>query len=226
MKKILLLIILSYSFLLSAQVSNEGTPASWALTNKTSLNAISLPIIDIEKVRDEDDINDKLRVKPYRVGVPHHLDVGLDNAGTWTDLSNGDRIWRILFVSKDAVHLSVNFDKFYLPKGATIYLYNDDKTELLGAYTEVQNNKKQVLGTGFVKGDKLWIEYYEPKEFKGIGRLNISTVIHGYRLGNIYQKGYYNEVNKALNDSGDCNYDVNCDIGADFEAQKDLLKKS
>lgn len=226
MKKILLLILLNYTFLLTAQVSNEGTPISWTLTKKTSLNAISLPIIDIKKVRDEDDINDKLRVKPYRVGVAHHLDVGLDNSGAWTELSNGDRIWRVLFKSKEAVHLSVNFDKFYLPKGATIYLYNDDKTDLLGAYTEVQNNIKQVLGTGFVKGDKLWIEYYEPKEFKGIGRLNISTVIHGYRLGSIYQKGYNDELKKALNDSGDCNYDVNCDIGADFEAQKDLLKKS
>lgn len=226
MKKILLLIFLNYSFLLTAQVSNEGTPASWGLNKKSSINAIFLPEIDIKKIRAEDDINDKLSVKPYRVGVSHHIDVGLENAGAWTELSNGDRIWNILFSAKEAVHLSVNFDKFYLPKGATMYLYNEDKTDLLGAYTEVQNNRKQVLGTGFVKGDKLYIEYYEPKEVIGIGRLNITAVIHGYRLGSTFQKGYYDETNKALNDSGDCNYDVDCDIGADFEAKKDLLKKS
>jgi hypothetical protein len=105
-------------------------------------------------------------------------------------------------------------------------LYNDDRTDLLGAYTETQNNEKQVLGTWFVNGNKVWIEYYEPKKVKGQGILSLSSVIHGYRMGHNYQKGYLSDFEKSLNDSGDCNHDVDCPIGSDFEAQKDLLKKS
>jgi len=209
-----------------AQVTNEGNPASWKITEKKSVTAISLPLIDLKKIKKEDDLNDKLIAKPYRIGVPHKVNYGLDNGGVWTELSNGDRIWRILFTSEDAVHLSVVFDQFFLPKGGNIYMYNDDRTDLLGAYTEIENNEKEVLGSWFVKGDKLWIEYYEPKEVRGQGKLHLSTIIHGYKLGHHYQKGYNDDLQKALNDSGDCNYDVNCFIGSDFESQKNILKKS
>jgi hypothetical protein len=227
MKKLLLLLFLSFTLSIFSQVTNEGTPASWNLMQKAGLNAISLPEIDIKKIKAEDDINDKLEAKPYRVGVIHKVNYGLDNGGSWTPLPNGDRIWRILLSSKDAVHLSVVFDKFFLPEGANIYLYNDDRTDLLGAYTSTSNNEKQLLGSWFVKGERLWIEYYEPEDVEGQGILNISSVVHGYRLGHDYQKGYLSEnIQKSLNDSGDCNHDVNCPIGADFEAERDILKKS
>jgi len=46
-------------------------------------------------------------------------------------------------------------------------------------------------------------------------------------MGKNYQKGYLNAQQlKALNDSGNCNHDVDCPIGNDFEARKDVLKKS
>ena len=225
-KTLLLLLFFCYPLLFVAQVTNKGEPASWALAIKSNMEPVTLPLIDIQKVKAEDELHKKLPTKPYRIGVLHNVNSGLENAGNWTQLPNGDRIWRILFSSQDAVHLSVNFDKFYLPKGGEIYLYNDDRTDLLGAYTETQNNEKQVLGTWFVNGDKLWIEYYEPKEVKGQGELNLSSVVHGYRLGHTYQKGYLNSEEKALNDSGDCNHDVDCPVGADFESLKNTLKKS
>jgi len=227
MKKTLLFIVLCYSFNLFAQVTNEGEPVSWELATSDNINAISLPIVDIKKIRSEDDTNDQTQIKPFRIGVQHNVNVGLKNGGTWTRLPNGDRIWQVLFSSTDAVHLSVVFDKFYIPVGGKVYLYNDDRTDLLGAYTETQNNKDEVLGSWFVKGEKLWIEYYEPKEVKNQGKLNLSTVIHGYRLGHAYQKGYLNSTEeKALNDSGDCNHDVDCPIGSDYESHKSVLKRS
>ena len=213
---------------IAAQVTNEGTPASWELLEtKSGLTVISLPMVDIIKVKNEDAINDKIRTKPYRIGVAHKVNYGLETAGTWTEGENGDRIWRIGFNSKDALLLSVNFDEFFLPEGGSVYLYNEDRSDLLGAYTKINNNEKNKLGSWFVSGDKVWVEYFEPKEVRGEGKLNISSIIHGYRLGNDYQKNYLsNSERKSLNDSGDCNQDVDCPIGADFEAQRDLLKKS
>ena len=226
MKNLLLFFFLTFYINCLAQVTNKGEPISWTLSTKTSIEAINLPQIDIKKIRAEDISHKKLITKPFRIGIPQKANYGFENAGVWTQLPNGDRIWRILFSSKDAIHLSVNFNQFYLPKGSNIYLYNDDRTDLLGAYTEVQNNAKQVLGTWLVNGDKLWIEYYEPKEVTGQGKLNIATVIHGYRLGHSYQKGYKDGVLQPMNNSGDCNHDVDCPIGADFESHRDLLKKS
>jgi hypothetical protein len=209
-----------------AQVTNEGEPVSWGFSEKSGIDMIFLPQIDLLKIKAEDEVNDKIQSKPYRVGISHRINYGLNNGGTWTQLANGDRLWRILFSSEDAINLSVVFDKFYLPRGGKIYLYNQDRTDLLGAYTEINNNEKQVLGTWFVKGDTLWIEYYEPKQVKGQGILNLSSIIHCYRMGNVYQKGYLSDFEKSLNSSGDCNHDVDCPIGSDFEAKRDLLKKA
>ncbi|HHC79104.1 MAG TPA: T9SS type A sorting domain-containing protein, partial [Flavobacteriia bacterium] len=110
------------------------------------------------------------------------------------------------------------FDKFYMPKGGKVYLYNDDRSDLLGAYTDIQNQKSGMLGTWLVKGDRVWIEYYEPKEVKGQGKLHIANATHGYRTKETYQK--------VLGDSGDCNHDVDCPIGADWEQHRDNNKKS
>ncbi len=225
--KYLLFFFLSCTFLLNAQVTNQGNPKSWSIAEtKSGISPIVLPKANLQQIKEEDDINDKLNTKPYRIGISHKVNFGLDNAGFWTQLSNGDRIWRILFSSPDAVHLSVNFNNFFLPKGSNIYLYNDDKSDLIGAYTSTQNNENKVLGTWFVNGDKLWVEYYEPKEVKDQGILNINSVVHGYRLGHTYQKGYHKSSLLKINNSGDCNHDVDCPIGNDFETQKEVLKKS
>ncbi|MCB0473227.1 MAG: hypothetical protein KDC56_09240, partial [Flavobacteriaceae bacterium] len=226
MKRSLLLFFLLISFTVSAQLTNTGKPASWDLLAKQSIPAIELPGIDLQKIKAADQKNDTVWTKPFRIGIPIKVDYSLQNSGSWTTLENGDRIWRILFSSEDAVHLSAVFKKFYLPRGATIYLYNPDHSELIGAYTDVENNGDRMLSTWFIKSDKLWIEYYEPKAVKGQGLLEIGTIVHGYRLGNLYQKGYLNTFEKSLNDSGDCQYDVNCPVGNDFDSKKDILKNS
>jgi len=89
MKKLLLFFVFCYSMTLVAQVTNEGEPASWGFAEKSGLEAISLPQIDLKKIKSEDDINDKIQSKPYRVGISHKVNYGLDNGGTWTQLECG-----------------------------------------------------------------------------------------------------------------------------------------
>ncbi|MCB0475485.1 MAG: T9SS type A sorting domain-containing protein [Flavobacteriaceae bacterium] len=226
MRRIFTLLFIVFTVSAKAQITNSGQPASWGLLSKSAINPVLLDKIDIEAVRKQDIANDALKAKPFRVGIPIGVNYGLDNSGVWTQLPNGDRIWRIFFESDNAIHLSVVFNDFYLPEGGTIYLYNDDRTDLVGAYTNIENNDDHKLGTWFVKGDKLWIEYYEPKDVTGQGRLNVSSVIHGYRLAGEYQTGYINDFQKLLNDSNDCQQDVDCPVGTDFESQRDLVKHS
>jgi len=220
MKKTLLLFFLSFSFISVAQVTNEGTPISWKykLQETKSIQAIQLPLFDLQSIQEEDKKNDKLQAKPWRFGYKHEVDYGLENSGLWTELPNGDRLWRILFESKGALSLNFIFNKFYMPVGGKVYLYNEDRSDLLGAYTDIQNQESEILGTWLVNGDKVWIEYFEPQEVKGQGKLHIANATHAYRGKHAYQK--------VLGDSGDCNHDVDCPIGADWEQHKDNNKKS
>ena len=83
---------------------------------------------------------------------------------------------------------------------------DSDRTDLLGAYDSIQNQDSGILGTWLVKGDKVWIEYYEPIEAFNQGRLHIAKAIHGYRNAETFNQA------KGLNDSGNCNLDVECSI--------------
>jgi hypothetical protein len=223
MKKIILLLSMLTIVIGFSQTTNKGEPKSWSISNNKQVSEIIIPTIDIQKTVQEDTVNDLEVGKPYRIGILTEINYGF-NDGVWTNLPNGDRFWRLNISSKDALNLSVNFNNFYLPEGAKLYLYNNGKTDLLGAYTDINNSESEILGSWFVKGDNLWIEYFEPKEVTGQGRLNITDIIHGYRLAGEHQD--YNEQQRALNDSGNCNHDVDCPIGADYEDIKEDLKHS
>jgi len=92
---------------------------------------------------------------------------------------------------------------------------------MLGAYSNVFNRPDEMLGTWMVAGESVWIEYKEPKDVVGQGTLVLGRVVHGYRsITDI------DIQQKALNDSGDCNQDVDCPVGSDFDPLKDRLKRS
>ncbi len=220
MKKLLLLLTVLFTINSFCQVTNEGKPKSWKqLSNSKNIQANLLPSFDLKAIQDEDKTNDGLFDRPWRFGFMHSVDYGFEQ-GQWDVLDNGDRIWRILITSPGALSLNVIFDDFFLPEGGTVYLYNNEKTDLLGAYTSIQNPESGILGTWLVQGDSLWIEYYEPANVSGQGRLHIAKATHGYRNAETFN------LAKGLNDSGDCNLDVDCPIGSDWTTLKDLNKKS
>ncbi|KOS06522.1 hypothetical protein AM493_11120 [Flavobacterium akiainvivens] len=205
-----------------AQVTNERSPQSFKLKNLAEVNPISMPGFDLEAIKKEDAINDIGKDKPWRFGYEFLVDHNLGNSGTWTTLDNGDRIWRIRYTSEGAKTLNFLFSDFYLPEGATVYLYNNNHTDVLGAYDARQNNPERTLGTWLVQGCDIYIEYYEPAAVAGQGRLEIFKVVHGYRTqADMIQKS----PDDDLNASGSCNYDVDCYI-EDIEAYKEVNKKA
>lgn len=193
---------------------------SWKqLDNSQNIQPNLLPNFGLKAIQDEDEVNDRLFDRPWRFGYMHSVNFGFEQ-GQWDTLENGDRVWRILISSPEALSLNVIFDDFFLPEGGTVYLYNNERTDLLGAYTSIQNQESGVLATWLVEGDSLWIEYHEPANVSGQGRLHIAKATHGYRNAETFN------LAKGLGDSGDCNLDVDCPIGDDWQAYKDLNKKA
>jgi hypothetical protein len=223
MKKIkgLLSVLLLFSTFSFSQVTNEGEPVSWSYSSfeLSNVEANLLPSFDLHSIKEEDKINDYLFDKPWRFGYMHSVDYGFED-GQWDILDNGDRIWRILISSNGALSLNFIFDNLFIPKGGSLYLYSDDHSDLLGAYTSDQNQEGGVLGTWLVKGDSVWIEYHEPLSVQGQGTLHIAKATHGYRNADTFNQA------KGLNDSGNCNLDVDCSIGEDWEELKEHNKRS
>jgi lysyl endopeptidase len=220
MKRLLLLSLMMITISVTSQVTNQGSPLSWKLlSDQDQIATKALPSFDLEQVRAEDALNDYKFDKPWRFGYMHSVDFGFED-GQWTTLKNGDRIWRLAVESKDALSMNFIFDEFSIPQGGSVYLYNDDRSDLLGAYTSIQNQESGILGTWIVKGEKVWIEYFEPANVLGQGQLHIAKATHGYRNADTFQAA------KGLNDSGNCNLDVDCSIGSDWEDNKNHNKRS
>ncbi len=202
-----------------SQVTNEGLPKSWDKSIEMP-NEIEMPSFNLKELQEEDALVDGTGTAPWRFGFDFVVDYNLFNSGKWTTLPNGDRIWQIRFYSEGAKTMNFVLNEFYMPNGANLYIYNVSKTDLLGAYDAQQNNEHNSLGTWLVQGDDIVLEYFEPKNIAGQGRLSIAKVVHGYRTQNDFEKG-----TNDLNDSGNCNLDVECSIGA-LDNLKNHNKKS
>ncbi|SDH65378.1 T9SS type A sorting domain-containing protein [Winogradskyella thalassocola] len=202
--KLLFVFLFACSFSFAQQIPENIKPPSWSQNNISDLMPFKLPSFDLKKLQDEDVINDQNKSKPWRFGHDIYVDHNFNDVGEWTTLENGDRIWRMAYTSDGAYSLNFMFDVFKIPEGAQLYVYNKEKTDLLRPFTYHNNNEEEVLGTWLVEGNTAYIEYYQPVNVLGEAKITVGSVVHGYRTAETYQK--------ALNDSGSCNFDVDCDI--------------
>ncbi len=201
-------------FGLQAQTTNQGNPKSWTEKNvPQQIDYKIMPSFDLAAERQTDAINDANYTGPWRFGYKHLVQYNLQNSGTWHTLADGSRIWRLGLYSKDALTMNLLLENVQLPDGANLYLYNPRSRELRGAYTAANNNTDRILGTTLLTGEELVLEYYEPRNVQGQGSLTVAAVVHGYRS----MRDFPGKRVKGLNDSGDCNHDVNCPLGVGWQ---------
>ncbi len=200
----------------NAQTTNLGAPKSWNLKTAIATPTTQvMPNFDLSIIQKEDAINLSNGIKTWRFGYEHNVNYTLQNSGTWTTLNNGDRIWQIALQSKEALSINVVWETFDIPVGASVYLFNPNNNQYLGAYTHDNLTTDKMLGSSLIGGDYIIIEYYEPAAVSGQGILDLSMVVHGYRNLNMHPQA----PTKVLNASGDCNIDVNCPLGLGWQDQ-------
>ncbi|MFK7787720.1 MAG: secretion system protein Por, partial [Crocinitomicaceae bacterium] len=218
MKRKLLVIcaIAAVGFSAKAQTIDLGEPVSWK-------SGIRVDEIDYEVMRGfdagviaaEDAINDETKSQPWRFGYKYETNFSLDNSGIWETLSDGSRLWRLGITCNGAITINLLLEDLNIPAGASLYLFDKDKTNKIGAYTVRNNREDGMLGTEMIYGENMVVEYHEPANVAGEGSLTISSVVHGYRTLTHIQ----NELTRALNSSGNCNIDVNCPLGDPWKNQ-------
>ncbi|MFG0317397.1 MAG: hypothetical protein ACF8XB_09000, partial [Planctomycetota bacterium JB042] len=193
------------------QIRHPGSPATEMFELPSGVDAVVLERPEIERMIAEDMRSDE--VGPLRYGAVIPTSLGLDNAGTWTELDDyGLRVWRLRIVSPGAYTLGVVFDLFRLPEGASVHLYDAERTEVLGAYTHENNADSLSLGIEPVIGDDLIVELVTPTVTDVPPLLNVGEVIHDYR--NLRDPVFYG----GRGDQGtSCTIYVNCPEGANFQ---------
>jgi hypothetical protein len=213
MKKIFKFISISTllfsSSILMAQDSDGGQPYSFENHLSDNLIATSstpnfdfTPLIALSEKRVKQgtyELTDKL----------FDVNYDLNNSGTWTTLANGDRLWKLKILSPGAKKLSLYFKNFYIPEGARLFVYNQERTEELGAFTSQNNSAAHdndgIFSTDHLSGDAQFVEYYEPKAVKNQGDITIFRVAHQF---------------KSMMGAESCQIDVMCPDGTNWQNQK------
>ncbi|NOX18323.1 MAG: T9SS type A sorting domain-containing protein [Chlorobi bacterium] len=209
-----IVIFFSVNVNLFSQISIGGNPYSFTLKNLSDAPTTTMEKFDVNVLLREDSLDAIGKDVPFRFGKPFEVNLNLNNSGVWDELPNGDKIWRLRISSPGAYSINLIYNDFWLPEGAKLYLYNDDRSHVIGAFTEANNKETGKFATRPVTGDAITLEYIEPANVVYSGKINISSVIHAYR--DIFKSF----AQKDFGGSGSCNNNVNCPVGADWQNEK------
>lgn len=200
---------------LQAQISEGGIPPSFQNNLKSwqEIPLFILPETDEEELRLEDFKTDPSGQCEYRIAKGFEVDLDPENSGIWEELNGGDRLWRIRIFSGGAKAIHVYFDQYIIPEGGKLFIYNKEKTDILGAFTYQNNKITGVLAVKPVRGEEITVEYFEPADVLFSGQLHIGDIGHNYRSTTLYNATGYGDSEK-------CNKDINCDMALCWQIEK------
>ena len=206
---ILLLLILAFAG--KAQKDVVGMPYSFTHKDiSMAIDKIALPTVDKVALMAEDDISIK-NGSPMRIGIGHSVGYTFENCGRTDILPNGAKLWRLELSSEGALAMDVHFSQFNIPDGATLYIYNQDRSQLTGTYTNADIQESGIMVSEDIYDDNLIIEYYEPADVLFHGSILISSISHRYR-------GVAGREDDSKS-SGTCHYNVRCPQGDPWRDQ-------
>lgn len=145
---------------------------------------LSLPAIDATPLLTQDEQEAKSGM-PFRFGINRDVSIDLIKMSA-KGQQDGHRIYEYRIDAAGAFSLNLIFDRFRLTEGARLFLYNADRTMIIGPITEAQNPAGGnpaggEFWTDLVQGSSLTIELQEPMSGRGVSELNLRSVVHGYK---------------------------------------------
>ncbi|HRY32420.1 MAG TPA: PKD domain-containing protein [Bacteroidales bacterium] len=200
----------------SAQLSIGGVPFSFRISGDyNELKVFRPEIPDFSRLLEEDVENDRNGL-PYHYAANLPLPVDLLKEGSWTSLVDGSKVCRLMVVSPGALALACYFDAFYLPEGASFFIYDQSNESLYGAFTSLNNQPDSLFATALVLSDRIVLEYNETAACNGKAVIRLSEISHAYRgVSFLDHRG-----TKGFGGSGPCEVNVNCPEGQNWQNQK------
>ena len=200
---------------LAAQLSEPGRPASsWAELTGTVPTEV-LPVPDVAALLAEDEATGPF---PLRYGEILTTSLGVTSDGIWEE-AEGLLVWRQRIEAPGAFTLGIVFSEYEVPAGGQVFLYNDDMSEVLGAYTASNNNVNGLLGIQPFTGDSVTVEYVQPASVSEVPRLRVGEVIYDYK--NVNEIILSSGSGSAGPPDGGCGLvGINCPEGAPYQTVK------
>lgn len=202
---------------LNAQISEGGIPPSFQFTTtlRNSLPVHDVPVtFNVEDLKKVDEWQLTEGIAPPCIATSIEVSLNTKNSGKWLQLSNGDTIWQLQLHASDAIALMLYYTDFYIPEGGKLFIYNTEKTQILGAYTHRTNPSGGPFATELIAGDMLTLEYVAAPGGEA-PRIEIEAIGYGYNhIMNL------NDKVSLLRAAAYCEVNINCEEGDAWQNQK------
>ncbi len=181
-------------------------------TSLESVARVEMASVDVAAYLAEDAVRESSGIPtPLRFAARNETAITPDSAGTWEALTDGSSIWRLRLTSPEARNINLHLDRFFIPQGASLWLYDSDGAMVQGPYTSADRNSEGELWTAIVPGDEIVVELHQPAGSRHSADLRIAAVNHGYRD--------FGDLPGATTKQGTCNNDVICPEGDGWRDQ-------
>ena len=213
-----IILLLGYSICGFGQISQGGEPYSanikaylknpdkWESIQEVPV--IRMPAVDNEQLARENAYENEVDV--FVFATRFDCDIDIKDMGLKDSLNIGI-LYRCAIESPTAYSLSVIFDRFKIPDGAKIFMYDSDNKQLLGAFTSNNNKPNNIFAIAPIFAPKIIVEYFEPYYANFSGEVHIGQVYHGFI-----------DISEQINSiyDGVCEVDINCSEGANWQTEK------
>jgi len=226
MKKYLLSIlsVFIYTSVTYAQISEGGTPPSFdypvGLRSLMAPYSVNTSSINVKELLYQDSIAER-NGSPMRIATVIPVGIDINNNGEWITLPNKQRIWQQHISLPGANSLILGYKDFYIPEGGKLFVYNKNKSQVIGAYTENTNPGGGRFSNQIIYGDEIILEYVESPTAIEQARIVIEDV--GYVYRDIYEEQYDTNLRSYVvtpGKSASCMIDVNCSEGDNWRDQQ------
>jgi hypothetical protein len=201
-----------------AQISEGGIPPSFHYSEtKSSAGTVEKVPVNfyIEDLRETDGWQAREGV-PMPVAKLIDVDYSPENSGKWITLPGGERIWKLELEAQDAVAIMLYYNDFLIPEGGKLFIYSNDKSHLLGAYTHGTHPDGGLFATEFVSGDRIVLEYVAPENGENKPEIRIGQIGYGYNQSALRALCLV----QSRKESGDCEVNINCEEGDAWQNEK------
>jgi hypothetical protein len=180
---LLFYLIVSHHFAFG-QVSYGGTPLfleNSILRSSEKAGFIEMPAFDVDSVLRMDETGDRSTGRGYRFAYKFYTDIEKGRDGIETVLADGTKVWQVKIRSRGAYSINLLFNRFELPEGGQLFIYNEERSHVIGAFDYRNNSPDKILPVRPVAGEVIIVEYLEPADAEFEGKLRIGEVNHDYR---------------------------------------------
>lgn len=195
-----------------AQLSHGGEPHNWGSRQV----AAPVPVISLQPLGHARSVSAPDQHGVFNYGEQRFIAIDVVAQGEWQDLEDGSRICRIAIESEGASMLSVQFDRWELPEGAKVFLFDRERTRFIGGFDRSNRTPTGKMATAVLPGDQVVIEYHVPAGTEA-GELRVASITHGHI--DLFGLQAARDIDPGYQ-SSPCNINVVCPEAADWQQIK------